>query len=323
MNRTTAIVGAAAVAAGIMAMHLWQEQRAGREQLAALNSELSQLEQSRAAASVVPRVAEIPGVVVAPDAPAPAPAPAAASPATPPRPAPTAPDPEQLMAGMSTALSDPAMQDLVARQVRAALAQQYPDLASEVGLSAEETQRFLDLLARQAAGMTGDMMGMMGGQRGAGGLDESMSRMMEQEEASDREIRAMLGSRYGKWEEYQGKMAAGMQVSQLRALLGSGENALSEDKAKALTAAIGLEMARSTREYRQQSGAGSRSGNVLEQQLEMNTKQNERALEVAGPHLTAAQLDRFRTMLQQQETMIRSMMGAMGGQSGARGGAPR
>jgi hypothetical protein len=150
--------------------------------------------------------------------------------------------------------------------------------------------------------------------------------MMEQQQASEAELQAMLGGRYPKWELYQGTIAARQQVTQLRAMLGSGDNALDEAHAKPLVAALGAETARinqGMRETMRTTTSGSQ--NVLEEQLRYSAAQNDRLISVASPHLTGPQLDQYKRMLEQQEKLTRMMLGTMSGQGATRGqgGAPR
>lgn len=326
MKNLAVALSATMLVIGIVAVHLWRELNAGREQLAALQVQVSELENARSAAAAA--AAQAAPAIVADLAAPPAPD---TAPAAPTEPAATSsrgsaqPTTGDLATGMAAAMTTPAGQEIARRQVRAELARQYPDIASELGLSPVEADAILDLLARQAADMTANALGMLaGGSGSAAALEEASRGMMERQEAAERELQAMLGGRYPQWQEYQGTVAARQQVNQLRALLGSGENALSEEKAKPLIAALGAETARGTREYRERSASGeSGSQSMLEDQLDFTTRQNTRFIEVADPYLTAAQLDRYRGMLQQQEAMMRMLTRAVSGQSSAQGGAPR
>ncbi len=100
-------------------------------------------------------------------------------------------------------------------------------------------------------------------------------------------------------------------------MLGSGENALTEAKAKPLIAALGSETARINNELKKKMVADvAASKNVMEEQLKYTSEQNNRLLSVASSHLSSAQLDRYKQMLSQQEMMVRALLGS-GNKQGA------
>jgi hypothetical protein len=220
-------------------------------------------------------------------------------------------------------LSSPAASEMIRSQVRAALVQQFPDLAAELRLTPAETEKFMDLLARQASGMTGDALGMMTGGSGDA-AQAAQRRMIEKQLASEREIANALGSRYPAWQDYQGTAAARQEVTQLRSLLGTGPDALTEAQTAPLVAAIGAERTRINKEEQNRMTAAVRSSqslNLMEDQLKNMSSQNERLVGAATGHLSASQLDRYKRMLSQQETMLRTIMGSMNAGANAAGQA--
>jgi hypothetical protein len=108
----------------------------------------------------------------------------------------------------------------------------------------------------------------------------------------------------------------------LRSLLGTGQDALTEAQSSPLIAAIGAERTRINKEEQARISATLRSSqniNVLEDQLKALSAQNERLVGAASPHLTNSQLDRYKRMLSQQESMVRAIMGSMNNSGNAAG----
>jgi hypothetical protein len=322
MKKLAMALAAAIFVGGIVALNMWRELRTEREQYAALQARVADLEaaQKPAPAPAAPAtMAPNPAASVAD----------ATQPAAPTTPASRAAEGQaeilrNSMAGVGAMMASPEMQERVSNQLRAELEREFPDLAKELNLTPAEAQKFFDLLAKQAGSAMGDALGMMSG--GDSASRQALEvRIVEQQEASDAAISALLGSKYPKWEEYQGTVAARQQVTQLRAMLGSGDNALDEAHAKPLIAALGAETARINQGMRDATKAARGSQSVLEAQLQYSTAQNERLITAATPHLTGPQLDGFKRMLAQQEKLTRMMLGTMTGQGNARGqgGAPR
>jgi hypothetical protein len=324
MKKLAMAFAGAILVSGIVALNLWRALHTERAQFAALQARVAELETAAqqanaarsAAPATAPAVANSPAAATQPAAPA-TPATASGKAAT--------ESVRSSVAGVSAMMASPEFQGQMRNQVRSELERQFPDLAQELGLTPAEAEKFFDLLAKQAGATMGDTLGMLSGGNGAG-TQEIQVRMMEQQQASEAELQAMLGGRYPKWELYQGTIAARQQVTQLRAMLGSGDNALDEAHAKPLVAALGAETARinqGMRETMRTTTSGSQ--NVLEEQLRYSAAQNDRLISVASPHLTGPQLDSYKRMLEQQEKLTRMMLGTMSGQGATRGqgGAPR
>jgi len=312
MNKTVLTLSGAIVFVALTAAFLWKQLDAERGQLAGLRATVAELERSQQApalpaAPMDPAIAAppVPGVPAAAGAPA-AGNDSSANPAA---------RPQQIVRGLADVLSSPEGSDLIRNQVRAALAQQFPDLATELRLTPVEEEQFMDLLARQASGMTGDALGMISGGSGEA-AQENQRRMIEKQLAGEKEIARVLGSKYPAWQEYQGTAAARQQISQLRSLLGSGPDALGEAQAKPLIAALGVEQARINKEEQNRMSTALRSAqkiNVLEDQLKSMSAHNERLVGTASSHLTSNQLDRYKRMLAQQENMVRAIIGSANG----------
>jgi hypothetical protein len=106
-----------------------------------------------------------------------------------------------------------------------------------------------------------------------------------------------------------------MQISQLRRSLESTGQSLSDAQVRPLVAAMAREQRRAQQEWSnvvQSVGAeadpqarAERQRRLREEQLKYRADDVQRVLEAARPHLDAAQLDTFRTMLESQIVLTR------------------
>jgi hypothetical protein len=311
MKKLSTTFAAILVIVAIAAAVLWRQLSIEREQLTDLATRVADMEKAQLATAT-------------PAAPAPPPADTGSAQAIAPTPAPNtpgtaAPVSKSVAAGMAAVISQPAV-------LRRALEQQFPDAAKELDLTPAETDKFFALLAKQAAGAASSALGMLGGSGDGATQQESMRKLMEDQLSADKEMSALLGARrHQQWQEYQGTMAARMQVQQLRYMLGSGENALTEDKAKPLITALGYETARANRDIMGKLSADVKtSKTLLEDQLKYTSENNQRLVGAAAPYLSTSQLDRYRQLLERQEELARALMGPSGqGKSPSGNGAQR
>jgi hypothetical protein len=319
MKKLPLVLSAATLAVAIVAAVLWKQLHAERANLAELRSRVTAME--GAPATFPADVAQsTPAAVITNQG---------ASVVTPPAASTTAAVNEDLRLdvgkGVADVLASQEGREMTQNMVRSTLAQQFSDLAAELKLTPAEAEKFIDLLAKQASDTTGDVLGMLGG-AGAASAD-SQRKMVERQLENDREIARTLGDKYPAWQEYQGIIAARQQVAQLRSLLGSGQDALSEAQSKPLITALGAEQTRINREEQSRLSTAARSAqniNVIEDQLKGMSAHNERLVNAAASHLSNSQLDRYKRMLGQQETMLRTIMGSMNGQgAAAQGGTSR
>lgn len=221
------------------------------------------------------------------------------------------------MAGVLEAMQSPQGQDFTRTMMRSLASQMYPDLAAELDLTDEEAEKLIDLLVKQQVDLSAESMAMMtGGAGDPAAMQAAQRKLVEKQEAQERELTAMLGSKYPKWEEYQGTAAARQQVVQLRGVLAGAGNPLSEAQEKSLVAAFAKEQSRIAREQREwmASPAALASSNMMQESLKQAVEGQRRLLDIAAPILDAAQLAQFRRQVDQQASMMNAMMGVMSGQ---------
>jgi hypothetical protein len=309
-------LGIATVAVVTLAVRLWPEVGRQRDANAALLARVTALEGAQVA--VAPAGATVADTEAGLPSPAGAMPPAAAPPVpvNPDGTSPAAGAAKPPMAGVLEAMQGPEGQDFTRTMLRSAMSQMYPDLAAELGLTDEETAKLLDLVVKQQLDLTAESVAMMTGGTDPAAMQATQRKMVEKQEAHERELTSLLGSKYPKWEEYQGTAAARQQVAQLRGTLAAGGNPLSEAQEKSLVAAFAKEQSRVAREQREwvASSAALGSSNMMQESLKQALEGQRRLLDVAAPILDATQLAHFRRQVDQQASMLGAMMGMMGGQ---------
>jgi hypothetical protein len=174
---------------------------------------------------------------------------------------------------------------------RASFPIMYPDLGKELGLTPDELDKFEALLTRHLASPT----------FGASPAERS-------------ELAQLLGDKYPRWQAYQDSLPGRQQVSLLRGRLVTSGNALSDEKAQLLTAALNVELKRadlSTPRPAQPSPASSQE--ARDRDLQGIAEVSSRLVKAATPYLNAQQLEGYRQMLDQQMQMARMTMDVMQG----------
>lgn len=323
-NRLRGLVialGIATVAVVTLAVRLWPEVGRQREANAALLARVTALESAQVAgaAAAVPQsdAGALPPLATAtPGVATPATTSARAS-AGQDQTSPAAQAARPPMADVLEAMQGPGGQDFTRTMLRSAMTQMYPDLAAELGLTDEEAGKLLDLMVKQQLDLTAESVAMItGGTDDPANMQATQRKLVEKQEAHERELAALLGGKYAKWEEYQGTAAARQQVAQLRGTLAAGGNPLSDAQEKSLVAAFAKEQSRVTREQREwmASSAALDSSNIMQESLKQALEGQRRLLDVAAPILDATQLAQFRRQVDQQASMLGAMMGMMGGQ---------
>lgn len=307
MKKPLLIGVGATLAMIVVAVQMWQSLRAEREQNEALESRVATLE----AAALMPVVSATEPQSTAEGSASGGVSAGAAVPA--PR-VPAAGQPAAAQAAPGS-LVTPQTADFALAMMRQMLLQQYPDLEQELGLTRAEADQFMQLLIRQQEQMGTESMAMFmgGGQQGAVDMQQMQRRMVEMEQTSEAEQEAMLGSRYPRWEEYQGVAAARTQVSQLRTALNAGGSPLSDAQAAALVTAFATEETRIQRDERQwmTSRAALESPNMMVEQVQRVGASRQQLVDAAAGVLNPEQLDLYRRQVEQQIAVLGATMGML------------
>ena len=225
-------------------------------------------------------------------------------------------------------LGTPEGQEMIKAQLRMLLPQQFPDLGKEVGLTAAETEKLFDLLAKQQmAATTGGLDILAGnGTSDRAAMEETRRKIQEQQRATQAEVATLLGDKLPKYQEYQKTLPMRQQVTQLRSNLGTGNNALSDAQTKPLINALAAEQERIQQERRtaprppqQQGQTNPQTG--IEQQFERAAEDNRRLVSTASAYLNPQQLNSYRQQLEQQLNLQRTLIRGISSQTGNQGAA--
>ena len=299
MTKANIVLAATALVLGASCLVLFKDNGAQRNRVRALEAQVAQLQRETTAdkASLHPATADTaaassePSAQVAPAAPQSS----APSPAKP---------PTDANNELRAVLADPAYRRARLAEARLQLQRDYPQLVAALGLSAEEAERFLDLLAEQSVREYERGMKEQPGQ-------ESMQWRRELGEQAERERRAFLGEeRFRTWVEYVNSANARAIISQLRTELATSSSPLREDQVKPFVKALATEHQRHAAERQENYQVEtSRNGVWTEatpaaQQIEYMERRDaliqeslDRQQEVGEMYLDSAQQREFNAML--------------------------
>ena len=251
MQKIALVLAIAAVGEGLIALHLVRQLHEEREQAHTLQARVAELEHAskqRAAGATF---------VAVPTAPPASPF-ASAGPNTPAQQLPPSvraatvpnaffasnaalPDQAKLRERMNAAverqrtlLRDPEYRDAMLSQQKMMLARANPDLAKDLNLTADQTDRLFGTLAEQAVrGM--DSVSMWEEQSDPSKAQELQRKAIEQQEANQAELKSVLGeAKYREWQEYQAQAPVRWEATRLRTSLADAGVPLDDSLAKPL-----------------------------------------------------------------------------------------
>lgn len=303
MKTVSVLLGVALVLVSGAALHLWREADSGRQQIEALRAQLRARGESSVASAPVSTTP--PAMATADPAPA---GPTAADPAqaaAASRPADTAVS--NLLETMRANQSSPEAMARSRQTMRMVMASSHPDIGEALGLSPDEAEKLLDLLAEQQAirsqvfsSNTGDA---------AMTPQERSAALQQRQQAHEAELQAMLGSKYPQWQDYSQTQVAWQQRRDLRAVLEAAGTPLTDAQGKSLVAALAAENRRINEERRHAAtvaaGQAASGADILFSRYTPEGRQ--RLLDAAAPHLLPQQLEGFRGMLDRAAAQEQSM----------------
>lgn len=301
MTRTNIALAAAAFVAATSCVVLLWNLNAARERVAVLEEQVAELQ----------RDINTPQPVLSDDGTAPvsepAEQPAAAKPATSASSSPAVSKPEEAQRKAEIKLqrrlnADPAYRAARLAEYRLEVRGELPALKAELGLSQDEADRFIDLLAEQR------LRESEAGNADAGG--ETTARIKERHEQAEKERRELLGEeRYRAWTEYVNSASARALVSALRTHLATSSSPLRDDQAKPLVKALAAEHQRHAADrqanyngivpWTDDTPAAERI-EYMERRAQLIEESLERSSEAAAMYLDSVQQRRFDEMLDRQ-----------------------
>lgn len=313
MEKPVPVLAAATLIAVVAAVYFWQQLGAARAQSAALRARVTGLEAARGAthpplpASQAGAAGREPpaNVPQTPTGQTGAPVPATAAKDAHGRPA--------QAVNLQELLKDPDYREGMRAQLRAALPQNFPDLARELGLTPEEAAAFFDLLAKQQISTTADVISTGAAEHPDAATMRELQRVAaERQRAQQAEVVALLGdAKAQQWQSYQDSLPARQRVNRLQAALASGGDALSDAQARPLIAAITAGQKQLNEEARVTAARTAGDPADPEEMIRRQDQANRRLLDVAASYLTSPQLQRFGTLLDQETGMQRALLRAL------------
>lgn len=318
MKKNVVILVAGVTLVGVAATVLWLDLRSERTQASELAARIAALEAAPAVQTVAPEASR-PVTLPVPPREVAAAGSSASAPQAPTQAAAAPP------AGLLDAMSTPQGLEFASAMMRGMMGQMYPDIGEEMGLDPQEVDAFFDLLSRQQQEVTVDSLGLLSGNvQDPAERRDIQRKLQEREHEHAAELAAHLGARHAKWEQYQATTAARQQVNELKTSLATGAEPLSEEQYGKLVAAFAGEQKRIATEQREwsQSAAALDSPNMMQETMQRTVASQRRLLDVARPHLSAAQEAQYRRQVEQQMSMLQAVMGMMNPGQGSPGPAP-
>jgi len=302
------VLAAAALLFAAGCLILLKESSDQRDRVRVLEAQLAQLQHETTTVAPTSEPAEAQAAELTRPQPAQAAAAPAAQPSTPvvTKPATSANDEWRRV------LADPVYRRTRLAQVRLELQPGYPALAAELGLSAEEAEGFLDLLAEQHLRETEQGMKERGGQD----YQQWIQKLNAQ---AEKERREFLGEeRFRTWTEYVQSSEARSVVNELRTQLATTNSPLREEQVKPFVKALATEHARhaAEREANYQAETGGAGGwtesTPASQRIEYMERRDalireslDRQQETGEMYLDSAQQRAFNAMLDRQREYAR------------------
>ncbi len=208
-------------------------------------------------------------------------------------------------------LADPEYRKARLAEHRLRMQRGYPQLVAELGLSADEAERFLDLLAEHSLRENELAMKEQPGQN-------PMNRRRELHEQAEKERRAFLGEeRFRTWVEYQNSTGARGLVNELRTHLATTSSPLREEQVKPLVKALAAEHQRHAAErqenYQSETFGGqwtedtpaSQQMAYMERRAELIEESLDRQQALAEMHLDSEQQRELNAMLDRRREEAR------------------
>jgi hypothetical protein len=205
-------------------------------------------------------------------------------------------------------LADPAYRAAALTEHRHEMQSQYPGLASELGLSKEEADRFFNLLAEQSLQESESASNKLPG-------EDMQERRRALAERQKQERRQFLGEpRFQAWTEYVNSSSARALVGELRTQLATSSSPLREEQVKPLVKALAAEHQRHWAE-RTQNHASFEANELtpaadkvayMERRAELVEQSVARSREAGAMYLDSTQQRTLDALLERQSERARA-----------------
>ncbi|MEO8313914.1 MAG: hypothetical protein ABI645_03875 [Pseudomonadota bacterium] len=212
-------------------------------------------------------------------------------------------------------MKDPEYRKLRVAQQRLSIERSYPGLAEALGLSEKEADKLFDLLTESQVAMSAEtQLSIVNGTPDQAAMQERMKRQQAMQREQEESVRAMLGSKYTQWQDYQQTRPARSRVTSMNSQLAQAGMPMTDAQTRALTTVMISEQQRQRQEAQTMARpAGNPTdpdyrAKMMEESLKRTEENNLRTVEAAAPHLSAKQLAALREQMEQQTAMTRISM---------------
>jgi hypothetical protein len=194
-------------------------------------------------------------------------------------------------------------------RMRAGLPVLYPGLNQAMGLSPEQTDRLLGLLAEYNLETTTTRVFGGNGQIDAQARNEMLRVRTEADRKLDESLRVLLGdSGFEKWREYQGSIPGRQESVHLKNSMAALGVTLSDAQMRPLTAAVTAEQSRAVGEFSAQFHGGPAAPDLAQQQqtrYRLKAESNSRIVKAMEPYMSSRDLEALRAELERQRARSR------------------
>lgn len=206
-------------------------------------------------------------------------------------------------------MRDPEYRAAMLAQQRLNLEMQFPNLAAELGLTPEQTERFLELMARHALAIQ-DFNMELSAQMFPEGVEPTPELRREYDRRRDAERerheverKLLLGEdKYQAWRDFVNSREARGQLQALRGRLSDSASPLHQDQVDQLVPLLTVEQQRYRQEVQalhetmEQTGEAAEMERIWERRVELLDESQQRALEALKPYMNGEQLEQLRNM---------------------------
>ncbi|MFL6619618.1 MAG: hypothetical protein ACJ8MH_13510, partial [Povalibacter sp.] len=228
-------------------------------------------------------------------------------------------------------MQDPEYRTALRQQQRIQMMRQYPYLAEDLGLSKEDADRLMDVLADQQLDAMQDANAVDPEtlQSDPAAMAQYQRKMEERQRAQQAALTQVLGSDgMQRWQEYQNTMAARFRTQQLRQALDAAGVPLEPDQERALRHALATHVKKMEDDAQTFASKMSTRGAMTaedrlkmeEEQLERTESYYERARQSVAGILTSEQMDQYKSIHDQELMMRRAQLRVRRAQLEANGG---
>ena len=239
-------------------------------------------------------------------------------------------------------LQDPEYREALRLQQRSLMGRSHPNVAQELGITAEQAEQLFDLLADQQMRNNEQPELLWDAEElDPATLQQRQEKMQQRwtelQKTNDAELAALLGpDKLQAWKEYQSTLGSRHQAEQLRSTLASRGVPISDEANRAVVKAYAEAQKAEMQEYANMAARASApsssakaglvrihssgsTAQMYERQMEYTKKRNQRVLEALSPFLTYEQREALQKEQEAELKMQEAQMRIMRAQSNVDG----